>query len=110
MIARRLLLLVGRILLFIHDDECEIRHRREHRRSGSHDSASFAAANSMPMLGAFFIRKPGMEDGNLVAEDVVNVSCNGWREADLRNKQNGRASGIEYRLHRREIHGGFPRS
>ena len=110
MIARRFLLLVGRIVLFVDDDECEIVDRREHRRARAHDHARFAALDAMPLLGAFAIGERGMQDGHFVAEDLVQVGGDGWREADLRNEQNGGASGIEYRAHRREIDRGFARS
>ena len=105
MVARRLFLLVGRIVLLVDDDQREIGNRREDRRARADDHARFAALDAMPLLGAFFVGKRRVQDGDFVAEDLVQIGGDGGREADFRNQQNGGASGFEHRAHAGEIDG-----
>ena len=55
MVARRFFLLVGGVLLFIHDDQGKISDRGEHRRARTDHHAGFSALDAMPLLGAFFV-------------------------------------------------------
>src|SRR5687767_12815776 len=63
--------------------------------------------DAMPLLGAFIVGKAGVQDGDLIAEHAVQVRGSGWGESDLGNEHDGRASGGEQPLHRREIYGGL---
>ena len=103
MVARRLFLLVRRIVLFVDDDQREIGDRREDSRTRAHDHARFAALDAMPLLRALFVGERGMQDRNFVAEDLMQIGGNGGREADFRNQKNGGAARFKHRAHAGEI-------
>jgi hypothetical protein len=104
-VARRLLLLVGGIVFFVDDDQREIGNRGEDRGTRAHDHASLAALDAMPLLRALFIRKCGVQDGNFIAEDLVQIGGDRGREADFRNEQDGGASSLEHGAHARQVDG-----
>ena len=64
----------------------------------------------MPVLGALFVRKPGVQNRDLVSEDFVNIGGDRGREPDFRYQQDRRSPRIEHRLHSGEIYSGFSRS
>ena len=90
-VARILFLLVGRVVLFVDDDEAEVGDGREDGRARADDDARFAAADAMPLLGALVRRERGVEQRDLVAEGGVELRGHGGRQADLRHQQNGGA-------------------
>ena len=106
-IARRLFLLVRRVVLFVDDDERKIGDRGEDRRARADDHARFAALDAMPLLGAFAVGERGVQDGNFIAEDLMQVGSHRRSQADLRNEQDGGASGFEHGTHGCQIHRGL---
>ena len=50
MIPGGFLLLIGMLVLLIHDDQAERFHRREHRRPGADDDARPALADFFPFI------------------------------------------------------------
>ena len=109
-IARRFFLLVGGVVLFVDDDEREIGDRRKDRRARAHDHARFAALDAVPLLGALAVGQRGVQDGDFVAEDLMQVGGDGGRQADLGNQQDGGASGFEHGAHARQIDRGLSRA
>ena len=57
MVMDAVLLLVGGIVLLIHDDEAEIRIGQEQRRAGAHDHAHLVRRRRLPGAGALARRK-----------------------------------------------------
>ncbi len=49
-IARALLLLVGSVVLFVHDDQADRTQRREYCRPGADDDVHVAAADAVPLI------------------------------------------------------------
>ena len=72
-VARHFFLLVGVVVLLIHHDERQVGHRREHGRACSYHNVGFAIADALPLLGALVVAEGGMQDGNFVAEDLVQI-------------------------------------
>ena len=106
-VARRFFLLVGGVVLFVDDDEREIGDRREDRRARADDHARVAALDAVPLLGAFAIGERGVQDGNFVAEDLVQVGGDGGSQTDFGDKEDGGASGFENAAHGGEIDRGL---
>ena len=106
-VARRFFLLVGGVLLFVDDDQSEIGHRREDCRARADHHARVAALDAMPLLGAFFVGERGVQDGDFVAENLMQVGGDGGREADFRDEEDGGASGFEHSAHAGQVHRGL---
>ncbi len=109
-VARSFFLLVGRVVLFVDDDQREIGDRGEDRRPRADDHARFAALDAVPLLGALAIGERGVQDGNFVAENLVQVGGDGGSQADFRDEQDGGASGFEHAAHGGQIDRGLARS
>ena len=109
-IARRLLLLVGGIMFFVDDDQREIGNRREDGRASADDHARVPALDAMPLLRALLVGERGVQDGNFIAEDLVQIGGDRWREADFRDEENGGAPSFEHGAHAREVNGGLARA
>ena len=107
-VSRRFLLLVGGVVFFVDDDEREIADRSEDSRARADDHARFSALDAVPLLGALVVGKRGVQDGDFVAEDLMEIGGDGGRQANFRHEQNGGASRFEHRAHARQIDGGFP--
>ena len=71
MITWRLFLLVRRVLLFIHNDQRQIGHGREHGRARADHNPRLSAFDAMPLLGPFLIRERRMKNRYFLAEDLV---------------------------------------
>ncbi len=110
MIAGSLFLLVGGVVLFIHDNQRQITDGSEHRRARAHNNAGIAGADSPPLLSALIGRERRMQDGNFVSEKIMQVGgcCGG--QADLRDKQNCGAALSQDRLHGGKIDSRLPRT
>ena len=108
MIARRLLLLVAVIVLLIDDDERQVAHRGKDRRARADRDTGFAAADAVPLLGALGIAERRMQNGNLLAENAVQIGGDARSQSDLRHQQNRATPCGQHRLHGRQIHRGFP--
>ena len=89
-IARRLFLLVRRILLLVDNDERQIADRREHRRPRPADHPRLAATYAMPLLRPLRIRQPRMQDGDLVAEHLMQIGRHRRSQPNFRNQQDRR--------------------
>ncbi len=99
-VARRFLLLVALVVLFVDQDEPEIRCRREDRRSRSHHNRRIAAMDAAPLLGSLLRRKRGVQQRHALPERRVEQPSHLRCQPDLRHQQNRRLSAIERTLHR----------
>jgi hypothetical protein len=71
-VARRLFLLVAAVVLFVHHDQAQVAHRREHARARPHHHRGRAGADAPPLLGALHIRERAVQNGHPVAESKKN--------------------------------------
>ena len=74
------------------------------------DDSRFAALDAMPLLGALGIGETGMENGDLVSEDLVKIGGDCRSQTDFGNKQDERTAGIEHLAHAGEIDRGLFRN
>ena len=94
-------------MLFVDDDEREIGDGGEDRGARADDHARVAALDAVPLLGALLVGERGVQDGDFVAEDLMQIGGDGGRQTDFRDEQDGGASGFEHRAHGGEIDRGF---
>ena len=103
-IARRFFLLVRRILLLVDNDERKIADRREHRRPRSRHHPRLAAPYAMPLLRPLRIRQPRMQNGNFIAEHLVQIGRHRRSQANFRNQQDRRPPLLQHLAHACQIH------
>ena len=94
-VARRFLLLVAGLLLFVHDDQADIFERREDRRARAHHHARFAIAHAPPFPRALGIRQSAVQDRDAFAKSRPAKPRGPERQADLRHQQQRRAAARE---------------
>ncbi len=82
-IARRFLLLIALVVLFVDDDQSEIADRREDAGAGRDDHCGFAGADAAPFLGAFGVVERGVQNRDAFAEALIELACYGGGEADF---------------------------
>jgi hypothetical protein len=109
-VARRFFLLVGRVVLLVDDNECEIGDGSEDRRARAYDHARLSTLDAVPLLGAFAVGERGVEDGNFVAENLMQIGRDCRRQADFRNEENRGASSLEHAAHGCQINRCFARA
>ena len=63
-VAQHLALLVGGLVLLVHDDELEVRQRREHRRARAHHHVERAAAGQLPVAPPLAHRQVRVEQAD----------------------------------------------
>ena len=85
-VARVLLLLVGRVVLLVDHDQADVRQRREHGRARAHAHASLAAAKPDPLVVALAGPELRVQHGHLVAEALLEAPGCLRRERDLRHE------------------------
>ncbi len=108
-IARRFLLLVARVVLFVDHHQPQVLHRREHARARAHHHRRKACANSPPLLGALGVMEGGVQNGHAIAKALEELAGHRGRQRDLRHQQQ-RAAAQRYRgVNRLQVHLGFPR-
>ena len=110
MIARCFLLLVGRILFFVHDQQCQIANRGEHRGARAHNHSCLSPLDAVPLRGSFLIGECRMQDSHFIAENLVQISSDGRRKANFRNQQDRGSAGVKHSAHAREINCCFARA
>ena len=89
MITRSLVLLVGTLVLLVHDDETHVRERREQGGARANHDVRGTRADHVPLVEAFAGRKSGVEDGHIVAEAAPEAADRLSRERDLRHEDDG---------------------
>ena len=103
MVARRLVLLVRRLVLFVHDNQAQILDGRPDRAPGADDDTRRAGADAVPFVVAFAVRERRVEDGDAVAEARGEPLNRLRRERDLRHHDDGAAPGVEFARNRLEV-------
>jgi hypothetical protein len=106
-VARRLVLFVGAVLLFVHDHEPEIRERKENGGAGAHDDVELAGRGLPPDVGPLARTKLAVvERGARDAGAAERVERLG-RQVDLRHERH-HLTAASNRLERRvQIDGGL---
>ncbi len=94
-------------MFLIDDDKGEIGDGRKNCGAGADDDARFAAANPMPLRGAFRGGQRGMEQGHLRAEAGAELRDHGGSEANFRDQKETGQSCVEHAPHGRDVDGGF---
>src|SRR5688572_20886936 len=72
-VAEAILLLVGRVVLLVDDDEAEPRDRREECRAGADDRPRLAAPDAPPLRPALARPEPAVEHRDRVAEPAPDA-------------------------------------
>ena len=85
-VARRLLLLVARLVLLIDHDQAKALHRREYGRARPDDDARLALADALPLVETLAIGKGAVQDGYAFAEARSEAVDRLRRKADFRNE------------------------
>jgi len=83
-VAGRLLLFVGGVVLLVDHDQTEVFERREECRPGTDDDLCSAFANSTPLPPTITFGEGGVEDRGLRTESPLDRARSGGRETDLR--------------------------
>ena len=90
-VARRLLLLVARLLLLIHDDEAEFVDRGKNRGTSPDDHAGFPVSNAPPFPSALDVAERGVQDGHAFearAKPGAALPAYPQRQRNFRHKYN----------------------
>ncbi len=106
-VARGFFLLVGRVVFLVDDDQREIGDRREDCGPRADDHARVSALDAVPLLGALAVGECGVQDGDFIAEDLMQVGGDGGSEADFGDEEDGGASGFEDSAHGGQIDRGL---
>ena len=85
-ISRCFLLLVARLLLFIHQNQPEIFKRREHGRTRANHDARLAASHAPPFPRALVIRKRAVQHGHAWPKPRANVATHPQSQRNFRHK------------------------
>jgi hypothetical protein len=95
-IARRVALLVARLVLLVDDDRAEVLQRGKDRRTGAHGDALLAAAKGEPRIVALAVGESTVQHRDRVAEHGAEAIHRLRRERDLRHEHDGRLSLLQY--------------
>ena len=95
-IARRLALLVARLVLLVDDDRAEVLERREDRRARADGDALLAALEREPRVVALAVAQRAVQHGDLVAEHGAEAIDGLRRERDLGHEHDRRLSPLEH--------------
>ncbi len=90
---RRVLLLVGPLVLLVDDDEAEVRLRREDGRPAADDDGVAAVADAVPLVEELALREAAVEHGDLAGEALGEAAHGLRREGDLRHEDDGALAG-----------------
>src|ERR1700747_3168612 len=94
----------------IDDDQRKVSDGSENCRARAHDDSGFASLDSMPLLGTLAVRESGVQNGDLIAENLVQVGSHRRGQPDFRNQKNGRSARFKDRAHSGEINRGLSRT
>ena len=108
MIARRLFLLVARLLLLVDHDQPEIFDRRENGRARSYHHARLPAPHAPPFARALHFRQRAVQHRDARAESRPAQSSAPKSECDLRNQNQRGLVSRERFLDGAQIHFRFP--
>ena len=95
-IARRLALLVARLVLFVHDDGAEVAQRGKNRGTRADDNALLPAAQREPRVVPLSVRERAVQHRNSIAEDGAKPIDGLRRQRNLRNEHDRRLSLLQH--------------
>ena len=72
-------------MFLVDDDQRKIGYWGKDCRPRTDDHARVAAFDAVPLLGALAVRQRGVQDGNFIAEDLVEVGRDGGSETNFRD-------------------------
>ena len=96
MVARGLVLLVGHVLLLIHDDEADIASGGEKRRPGTNDDAGLPTPHPDDRIVALRERQPAVHDHDIRREVGLEGHDNLTGQRDLRHKNDDLPAGFPH--------------
>lgn len=74
MVARSLVLLVGALMLLVHDDKANVGERGEQRRARAHHHVDPPAAREVPLVEALAAGEARVQDGHVVTEAAAEAA------------------------------------
>ena len=95
-IARRLTLLVARLVLLVHDDRAEVLERREDRRARANGDPLATLLEREPFVIPLAVAQRAVQHRDLVAEHGAKAIDRLRRERDLRHEDDRRLSLLEH--------------
>ena len=113
MIARRLVLLVGGLVLFIDDDQPQIVHRCEHRRARANHHPRLARRQRLPAVEPLALAEVAVPDDRAMPgrlEPPAQARHRLRRERHLRHEVDRAAARGEHLLHGPQVDFRFPRA
>ncbi len=109
-VARRDLLLVGGVLLFVHHQEPEVGDRGEERRARAEDHTRLPQPHPLPLLLALAGAEPRVQDRQALAEALLDRPRQRRHQRDLGHQQDHRAAGGERLVRRAQVDLGLARA
>jgi hypothetical protein len=110
-VPQAVVLLVGGVVLFIHDDQAKIPDRRKKSRSGADDQTDIAAAELFPLIIPRALGDAAVNDGDLLLrEPFTDAGKKLRREGDLRDKIDRAAAAPKNFIDGPEVHFGLAAS
>src|SRR6185369_7426563 len=106
-VAEAVLLLVGRIVLLVDDDQAEARDRREEGGAGADDRPGLAAPDAPPLRPSLARPERAVQHGDRVAQAAADAIEQLMRERDLRNEEERAPAAAERVLRGGEEHLGL---
>ena len=109
-VARVALVLVGRVVLLVDDDEADVAHGREDRRARPDAHARLPRAQPRPLVVALAGGELGVKDGDGVAEARHEARHDLRRQRDLGHEHDHPAAVGEHRRGRLQVDLGLARA
>ena len=102
-VARTLFLFIGPVVLFVHDDQSEIRQRREDRAARADDDVDIAAADALPLIVALAVGEPAVLDRHPLAERGAEDRRRLRRQRDLGNHEQHALARLAHRARQAQV-------
>jgi hypothetical protein len=96
-------LLVGAVVLLVHDEQPGVGHRRERRGPRTDHRARVARAHALPRVGALALGQRGVQDGGERAELARELAREDGRQRDLGHQPHRAAARVERRPDRAQV-------
>ena len=86
MVAQAVVLLVGRLVFLVHDDQTHLLQRRKHRRTRTEHHPGLAAEHALPLVEPLAVSQAAVQHGQQVAEATVEMGFELRGQGDLRHE------------------------
>ena len=97
-VAEALLLLVGEVVLLVHDDDARPGQGHEHRRARAHDHRHLARARLQPRAQPLGLGQAGVQHGHRHRQAAPEAVHGLRREGDLGDEHQGLPPGLDHAL------------